>query len=80
MICPYCNVEMIKGYIYGDRYALKWLPEEKKLFLGIWAKGGIVLGNGDIKGIGGRPTVESYMCHNCNKLIIDTNLENKFDS
>lgn len=23
---PYCNEKMIKGYIYGDRYVLKWLP------------------------------------------------------
>lgn len=76
MKCPYCNEEMIKGHIYGDRYTLKWLPEEKKLFLGIWAKGGIVLGEGGIDGIGGRPTVEACMCKTCNKLIIDTNAEN----
>ena len=41
MKCPYCNEEMIKGFLYGDRYALKWLPENKKLLFGIWAKGGI---------------------------------------
>ena len=59
MKCPYCNEEMIKGFIYGDRYKLKWLPEEKKLFLGIWAKGGTELG--EDAGIG-RSKVEAYMC------------------
>jgi len=39
--CPYCNEEMIIGNIYGDRYILKWLPEDEKLFLGIWAKDSI---------------------------------------
>ena len=29
MECPYCHNVMQKGIIYGDRYSLKWLPEEK---------------------------------------------------
>ena len=29
MICPYCGEEMRKGVVYGDRYKLKWIPEEK---------------------------------------------------
>lgn len=68
MECPYCNGEMIKGYIYGDNYKMKWLPEDKGLFLGIWAKGGIGLGE---VGWVGRPKIKSYMCKNCNKIIID---------
>lgn len=70
MQCPYCNGEMVKGYIYGDRYRLKWLPEDKKLLLGIWASGGIQLGT---TGMLGRPKVEAYMCESCKKMIIDTN-------
>ena len=34
---------MAKGYIYGDRYALKWQAEDEKLFARIWSKGGIPL-------------------------------------
>lgn len=45
MKCPYCQEEMIQGYIYGDRYPLKWLPATQKLILGIWAKGGVKLGH-----------------------------------
>jgi hypothetical protein len=59
---------MNKGYIYGDRYKMKWLPEEKSLVLGIWAKDGIELG--EYKGLG-RPRVEAHMCRTCNKFIID---------
>ncbi|MBW6411066.1 PF20097 family protein [Clostridium weizhouense] len=73
MRCPYCSNEMIKGYIYGDRYMLKWLPEEKDLFLGIWANGGIELGKRE--GLIGRAAVEASMCQSCNKLIIDTNVK-----
>ena len=69
MKCPYCNEEMVKGYIYGDRWMLKWLPEEKDLLFGIWAKGGIKLG----EETGIRPSVETYMCRACNKFIIDLN-------
>lgn len=66
MKCPYCNAEMTKGYIYGDRYALKWLPATKDLFMGIWAKGGITLGESGL----GRPRVESFMCNACQKFIV----------
>lgn len=59
---------MIRGTIYGDRYSLKWLPEDKKLFLGLWAKGGLKVGIGDVFE---RPKVESYMCKSCSKMIIN---------
>lgn len=41
MRCPYCNKDMKKGIIYGDRYKLKWIPEEKDkgLFLQAFIKG-----------------------------------------
>jgi hypothetical protein len=65
---------MTKGYIYGDRYALKWLPEKKDLLLGLWAVGGTKLGEGG--GLFERPRVEAHMCHACNKYIIDMNEEN----
>lgn len=29
MKCPYCEVEMEKGIIHGDRYAKKWIEESR---------------------------------------------------
>ncbi|OGF05734.1 MAG: hypothetical protein A2509_09820 [Candidatus Edwardsbacteria bacterium RIFOXYD12_FULL_50_11] len=68
MKCPYCTAEMVRGYIYGDRYKLKWLPEEKSLLLGLWAIGSIKLG--EFAGFG-RPKVGANMCQACRKFIID---------
>ena len=50
MKCPYCQEEMINGLIYGDRYSLKWMPEDKELILGIWAHDSIEVGSGGIVG------------------------------
>lgn len=68
MKCPYCNEEMIRGYIYGYRYTLKWLPEEKDLLFGMWAKDSIKIGESEEMG---RPRVEAHMCSECGKYIID---------
>lgn len=67
-ICPYCGGEMHVGVIYQDRYALKWIPEEKDkgVFLQ-WFSKGIKLT--DINSNGG---VESFYCNKCEKIIIDT--------
>lgn len=73
MKCTKCNNEMIKGYIYGDRYALKWKADDKKLFGGIWATKGIKFKKNS--GIFGRPKTESYMCNCCNTIIIDLNTQ-----
>lgn len=43
MVCSSCGNEMVKGNLFGDRYALKWQAEDKKLVAGIWSKGGIKL-------------------------------------
>lgn len=71
MKCPYCNEDMSKGTIYGDRYMLKWLPEDKDLFLGIWAVGGIKIGEPGY--LFERATVEAYVCNACKKMIIELN-------
>lgn len=68
MNCPYCQSELIPGFIYGDRYALKWLPEDKPLAGGIFAVGGEQIGT---KSPFSRPRVKGYKCNNCNKIIID---------
>ncbi len=67
MKCPYCNQELKKGYIYGDRYALKWLEAEKNLFLGLFVKGGLIVS--DHKSM--RPKVLAYNCEVCKKMIVD---------
>ncbi len=72
MKCPYCNEEMTKGDIYGDRYPLKWLPRNKKLLFGLWAAGGVRLGEGG-GGFGVRPRVEARLCSACKKIVIDLN-------
>ena len=34
MVCSSCGNEMVKGNLFGDRYALKWQAEDKKLVAG----------------------------------------------
>lgn len=73
MICESCGNEMVKGKLYGDRYALKWQPEEKKLIGGIWAgAGGIKLKSNTTFG---RPRNEAFVCEECMKMVIDLDKE-----
>ncbi len=73
MQCPYCGEEMKRGYIHGDRYSLKWVPEENdKGQLLQWFSKGIKLTNGFLNN-----SVESFYCENCKKIIIDVG--NKID-
>ena len=69
MRCPFCDEEMVKGKILGDRYALEWMPEDQKLFLGIWARNSITLGSH--RTAFGRPYTEAFVCNKCGKLIAD---------
>lgn len=70
-MCPYCGKEMNLGYIHQDRYALKWIPEEKnKGALLQWFSKGIKLTD-----VTTGVSVESFYCKECQKIIIDT--ENK---
>lgn len=73
MNCPYCGEKMKRGFINGDRYSLKWIPEEKdKGPLLQWLSKGIKLA--DVFADNG---IESFCCENCKKIIID--IENKVD-
>ena len=67
MKCPYCNEDMKLGVIHGDRYALKWIPEEKDkgIFLNPFVKGVKLTDNNDFN------SIQSYLCDNCKKVIID---------
>lgn len=72
MKCPYCNKEMISGKIYGERYQIKWMPDDKKLFLGIWANNYIPVGKGF--NLLHRTRAEAYVCIDCKKLIHDLDI------
>jgi len=72
MDCPYCRHTLEPGFIYGDRYKMKWLVETKKLFLGIFAWGSQSI-QYQTRGLFSRPKIKSYKCSNCNKMIIDLN-------
>lgn len=67
MKCPYCGEEMIKGIIPGDRYSLKWIPDEK--FLGgifQWFQKGIKLSDALLE-----HGVVAWYCDDCEKIVID---------
>ena len=68
MVCSSCGNEMVKGNLFGDRYALKWQAEDKKLVAGIWSTGGIKLKTNSAFG---RLRSEAYVCQQCKKLVID---------
>jgi hypothetical protein len=70
MKCPICSCEIEKGKLFGDRYALKWISDNKKLFFGIWAFGGEVVSSRK-KSFLSRPFVNGYKCSNCKKIILD---------
>ena len=64
--CPYCKGVMQKGIIHSDRYALKWIPEEKD-------KGGIL--SPFVKGIKltsmEQEYLEVYYCEACKKMVFE---------
>ena len=68
MKCPYCKKDMNKGFISQDRFALKWIPEEKyKGAIFQWFAKGIKLTDS----YSNVDSVESYFCENCKKIVID---------
>jgi len=50
MKCPYCDNEMLKGDLYGNRVELKWVAEDNN--------------NGIMHALirGGCPKIETYKC------------------
>jgi len=59
---------MLSGHLYGDRYASVWMPDGKKLFLGIFALGGEPVGK---KKRCSRQKIRANKCPACRKIIID---------
>lgn len=69
MKCPFCGQEMTDGTLIANNYRVKFVPEDKKLMLGIWANDSIPLGR---KPILGRATVpDAWNCSKCGKYVID---------
>ncbi len=66
MLCPYCGVEMDKGFVQSVR-RIFWTRKRKKMF---WvpnsSKGDITI-SGEMNGW----AKESYFCKNCKKITID---------
>jgi len=65
--CPFCGAEMQAGAILGDRYALKWQPDDKAMVLGIWSTGHTI----GQKEFMSRPKARGYRCADCSKIIVD---------
>ena len=65
--CPFCNAPMQAGAVLGDRYALKWQPDDKAKILGIWSTGHTI---GEKKLLS-RPSVSGFRCASCSKIIVD---------
>jgi hypothetical protein len=72
MKCPYCDKEMIKGYIPPKSSIINWNPDGEKQGIFIFSgpsKNGIQITYN-------KKRVAHY-CKGCNKLIIDFNEDNK---
>ena len=66
MLCPYCNKIMKAGKISGDRYPLKWIPEDKYSVLFSPFQKGLKLTN-----YWEDNSVVAFYCEECQKIIID---------
>lgn len=68
MKCPYCGKEMVVGSIAQDRYALKWVADDRDK--------GLLNFTPLVKGIkltslGSGLSVKVFYCAPCRKFIID---------
>jgi len=72
--CPICGKPMTGGRLYGAQYAQKWLPNSKRLFLGIWAfSGQRVDSRSLLQRFTVRPFADAHKCEICQKIILDLN-------
>jgi hypothetical protein len=63
--CPYCQAELIEGFMYAGKYSFKWYTEDMSIMAKYFGFGGDVLSD--------NPKVICYRCKECNKLIVDLN-------
>jgi hypothetical protein len=72
MNCPICGKRMTSGRLYGALYAHKWLPDPKRLFLGIWVIGGQPVDSRTLRQkFWVRPYADGHKCETCQKIILD---------
>lgn len=74
MICPYCNKEMLKGFIPANKICVSWLPigtKENFIVYNPSKYNGIKLTNNPIFK---NEEVIAYNCSNCKKVIVDYNV------
>jgi len=70
MKCPYCDNEMIKGYVVSARRILFSIDDNECLF-DIKSKEDVVLSSHNWTG----PTCIAYHCAECQKVVIDYSKE-----
>lgn len=72
MKCPYCNSEMIEGYVQSSEHMYFNKGSKARFFA-----------SGDLKSksltkISLRaPSIKGYMCENCGKIILDTGIKGR---
>jgi len=74
--CPYCKSQMTNGFIYGNRYPLKWFFKDEKQLLNRFVGAGEIIGSkrislSDSSIAFGRPKVACFKCETCKTIIID---------
>ena len=70
MKCPYCGNEMVSGWIPGDRFCLKFVPEDINGTKGVTINRGVV--GTYIKLTKNNPffnNLDCSFCKNCNLII-----------
>lgn len=63
--CPYCNSQLIRGFIYGGKLSFTWYSEDAGFLARNTVFGGETLKED--------PKVWCHRCKECNKIIIDLN-------
>lgn len=67
MKCPYCNEEMIKGFLTSSLDISFVIDNPNGKLFRIKKSGDLEL----TEGLGGIPHCEAYRCSSCKKIIID---------
>ncbi|RBP61068.1 hypothetical protein DES36_11567 [Alkalibaculum bacchi] len=70
MKCPYCNVEMESGFLQSNS-GIFWSPRKHQVFITPTHEDEILLANGFLKG----SAVSASCCRNCQKIILDYELD-----